>query len=113
MIYQSALFFMRMIQMALKPNLIDAVQQSRNYDLRKQLPNFQQISELVPEDYVKLKCNSEYFWVKVDAVDNPCVGIVQDEPTFPQIFQKGDKIEFEYTNVFDLRSYEWLTNEGI
>lgn len=99
--------------MTLQPNLINAIQESKNYNLRKGIPNFQQISELVPEDYVKLKCNSEYFWVKVDAVDNPCIGIVQQDPAFPQIFQKGDKIEFEGINVFDLRSYEWLTNEGI
>lgn len=99
--------------MALKPNLVNAIYQSHEYNLRKAIPNFQQISELVPEDYAKLKCNNEYFWVKVDAVDNPCLGIVQDDPVFPQIFQKGDKIEFEGQNVFDIRSYEWLTNEGI
>lgn len=99
--------------MALKPNLVDAAKQSNEYDIRKTIPNFQQVSELAPEDYVKLKCNSEYFWVKVDSVDNPCVGIVQDEPVFSQIFKKGDEIEFEGTDVFDLRSYEWLTNEGI
>jgi hypothetical protein len=99
--------------MALKPNLVNAVETAQEYNLRKNPPNYQQISELVPEDYVKLKSNGEYFWVKVDAVDNPCIGIVQNDPTFPQIFKKGDKIEFEGDNVFDQRSYEWLTNEGI
>ena len=99
--------------MALKPNLVNAIETAKNYDLRKALPNYQQISELVPEDYAMLKSNSEYFWVKVDAVDGPCIGIVQDDPVFPQIFSKGDKIEFEGLNVFDIRSYEWLTNEGI
>ena len=52
-------------------------------------PNEQQINFLIPEDYVKLKSNSEYFWVKVDAV-NPFVGIVEDDPTFKQQFMKGD-----------------------
>lgn len=99
--------------MALKPKLVNAINESQNWDLRKALPNFQQISELVPEDYAKLKSNSEYFWVKVDSVDGPCIGIVQDDPTFSQIFQKGDEIEFEGLNVFDIRSYEWMNNEGI
>jgi len=73
-------------------------------------PNYQQIAQLHTEDYVKLKANSEYFWVKVDAVD-PFVGIVQGDPTFQQKFMKGDKIYFESDNVYDLRSRWWLNNE--
>ena len=73
-------------------------------------PDYQQINELTPEDYVKLKSNSEYFWVKVDAV-NPFVGIVEGDPTFQQNFMKGDKIYFEAENIYDLRSKWWLNNE--
>lgn len=93
-------------------SLVDAVQTSEDYTLRQPPPNYQQIAELTPEDYVKLKSRGEYFWVKVDAVD-PYVGIVMDDPVFNQKFQKGDKIYFEDVNVFDLRAKEWLNNEGI
>lgn len=99
--------------MALKPNLVNAVQTAETYDLRKSIPNYQQIDLLVPEDYVKLKSNGEYFWVKVDEVDDPNVGIILNDPVFPQIFKKGDRIEFRCEHVFDIRSYEWKTNEGI
>jgi hypothetical protein len=93
-------------------SLVSAVQTAEDYDLRQPPPNYQQIAELTPEDYVKLKARGEYFWVKVDAVD-PYVGIVMDDPVFNQKFQKGDKIYFEDVNVFDLRAKEWLNNERI
>ena len=94
--------------------LSNAVEITKEYPQRVSdyPPVEQQINFLTPEDYVKLKANSEYFWVKVDAV-NPFVGIVQDDPTFNQEFMKGDKIYFEDVNVYDLRSKWWLNNEGI
>jgi hypothetical protein len=92
--------------------LSNAVETSKEFNMRKPPPTLQQISFLTPEDYVKVQANSEYFWLKVDAVD-PFVGIVLDEPVFPQEFTKDDKIFFEDFNVFDLRAKEWLTNEGL
>jgi hypothetical protein len=75
-------------------------------------PNYQQIAELTPEDFVQIKSRGEKFWVKVDAVD-PYVGIVQDDPIFEQKFMKGDKIYFEAENIYDLRSKWWLNKDGI
>ena len=92
--------------------LTSAIKDSEDFDLRKSLPTEQQIEFLTPEDYAKLKANSEYFWVKVDAVD-PFVGIVQDDPVFNQQFIKGDKIYFKDFNIYDLRSKWWLNNERI
>ena len=80
--------------------------------MRKPPPVPQEIQFLTPEDYARLRSNGEYFWVKVDAVD-PYVGIVQDDPVFSQKFKKGDKIYFEFYNIFDIRSKYWLTNEGL
>jgi hypothetical protein len=92
--------------------LSNAVIISEEYSLRKNPPNSQQIDLLMPEDYAKLKSNSEYFWVKVDEID-PFVGIVMDQMEFPQPFSQGDKIYFNSNNVYDIRSREWKTNEGI
>ena len=101
--------------MAKTIGLINAVETAAEYNLRKNPPTKEQISMLEPEDYAKLKADSEYFWVKVDQVINrpSYVGIVTQDPTFPQKFQKGDKINFDEINVFDIRSREWMTNEGI
>lgn len=97
--------------------LTNAVELSEEYDLRQEPPNKQQIDQLTPEDYARLRANGEYFWVKVDEVDisevSSFVGIVLTDPVFPQDFQRGDKVNFEQFNVFDLRSWRWLTNEGI
>jgi hypothetical protein len=92
--------------------LSNATDISEEYKLRQNPPNYQQIAELTPEDYTKLKSRGEYFWVKVDAVE-PFVGIVMEDPVFQQKFEKGDKIYFEDYNIYDLRSKGWLTNEGI
>jgi len=92
--------------------LSNAVEITEEFILRQNPPNYQQIDQLTPEDYAKLKANSEYFWVKVDAID-PYVGIVENELTFPQKFSKGDKIYFQDYNIYDLRSKRWLNNEGI
>ena len=92
--------------------LSNATEISENYQLRKTPPNYQQIAELTPEDYAKLKSRGEYFWTKVDSID-PFVGIIIEEPVFQQTFQQGDKIYFEDYNIYDLRSKGWLTNEYI
>lgn len=98
--------------MPIEVKLSNAKEISENYDLRQEPPNYQQIDQLTPEDYARLKSNGEYFWVKVDEVDG-FVGIVLDEPVFPQQFKQGDKIYFEDFNIYDIRSKGWLTNEGI
>jgi len=99
--------------MAIKPNLANAIETAEKYQLRKNPPNYQQISELSTDDYVKLKSNSEYFWAKVDSVDKPCIAIVESDLVFEQPFKKGDKIEFRGENIFDIRSKFWKTNEGL
>ena len=92
--------------------LSNAIEISEDYRLRQNPPNYQQIVELTPEDYTKLKSKGEYFWVKVDAVE-PFVGIIMDDLIFQPNFKRGDKIYFEDYNIYDLRSKGWLNNEGI
>ena len=103
--------------MAKTVRLVNAVETAKEYDLRQEPPNKQQIDHLIPEDYSKLKANGEYFWVKVDEVNisevSSFVGIIFTDPVFPQDFARGDKINFQEFNVFDVRSWRWLTNEGI
>lgn len=98
--------------MPIRVRLSNATEISEDYKLRQDPPNYQQIDQLTPEDYAKLKSNSEYFWVKVDEV-NGFVGIVLEDPVFPQKFMKGDKIYFEDFNIYDIRSKGWLNNDYI
>ena len=76
--------------MPIRVRLSNATEISEDYKLRQDPPNYQQIDQLTPEDYAKLKSKGEYFWVKVDAV-NDFVGIVLEDPVFPQKFMKGEK----------------------
>ncbi len=104
--------------MAMTVSLVNAVETAENFILRQKPPNKQQIDQLIPEDYSRVKTtNGEYFWVKVDEVNisevSSFVGIIFTDPVFPQKFVKGDKINFKEFNVFDVRSSRWLTNEGI
>jgi hypothetical protein len=100
--------------MPIRVNLSNAVEITDEYPQRVSdyPPNFQQIDQLTPDDYAKLKSKGEYFWVKVDEVDD-YVGIVQDEPVFSQQFKQGDRIYFEDFNIYDIRSKWWLNNERI
>jgi hypothetical protein len=103
--------------MAKTVSLTDAVQLSKEFNLRKQPPYKQQIDQLKPEDYVRLRANGEYFWVKVDEVTisevSSFVGIILETPVFKQKFEKNDKINFTQNNVFDIASWRWLNNELI
>ena len=83
-----------------------------------QIPNYQQISEIMPDDWVELTSQGDRFWVTVDIVniaEHSCefIGYVQGALNFPQTFKQGDCIIFEGKNILDVYSREWKNEARI
>jgi len=79
---------------------------------RFEIPNYQQITEISPDDWVELTHEGDRFWVTVDIVnvdEDDCefVGFVQGELDFTHPFEVGDCIIFEGKNVLNIHSREW------
>ena len=76
------------------------------------IPNYQQIEAIVPDDWVELTRQGDRFWVTVDIVninETSCefIGKVQGELTFTHPFVVNDCIMFEGKNILDIHSHEW------
>lgn len=76
------------------------------------IPDYQQISEIQPDDWVELTHQGDRFWVTVDEVtidEDHCefVGKVQGGLCFPHPFEEGDCIAFDGCNILNIHSREW------
>jgi hypothetical protein len=79
---------------------------------RLNIPNYQMISAIEPDDWVQLTHEGDRFWVTVDEVtidDNHCtfVGKVQGELSYSHPFKEGDCIYFAGLNILNIHSREW------
>lgn len=85
---------------------------------RLNIPNYQMVAAIQPDDWVMLTHQGERFWVKVDIVDvdeDHCdfIAQVKDELKYKHPFTTGDCLAFEGDNVLDIQSHEWKNKEGI
>ena len=76
------------------------------------IPNYQQISAIQPEDWAELTHQGERFWVAVDIVnitDGHCefVGQVKSTLKYSHPFMTEDCIAFEGTNILNIYGREW------
>ena len=94
------------------PNLGNAIEMDKDYP-NLNIPNYQMISAIEPDDSVELTHQGDRFWVKVDIVDvdeGHCefVGKVTDGLVFTNHpFTTGDCIFFEGQNILNIFSREW------
>lgn len=94
------------------PNLGNAIEMDEHYP-NLDIPNYQQISAIEPDDSVELTHQGDRFWVKIDIVnvdETNCefIGKVTDGLVFDNHpFTSGDCILFEGKNILNLHSREW------
>jgi len=98
-------------------NLGDAIDMDEQWP-RLNIPNYQMIEAIEPDDWVMLTHQGERFWVKVDIVvvnENQCefIGQVKDDLIYSHPFKNGDCITFEGKNILNIQSHEWKNNERI
>ena len=79
---------------------------------RFEIPNYQQISAIEPDDWVELTRQGDRFWVTVDIVnidDDNCefTGYIQGNLDYNHPFSEGDCILFEGKNILNIHSREW------
>lgn len=90
-------------------DLGNAIEMDHDYP-NLNIPNYQQISAIEPDDWVELTRQGDRFWVTVDIVnEDTCefIGKVQGPLNFDQPFTEGDCIAFEGENILDIYSREW------
>lgn len=92
-------------------DLGNAVEMNKEFP-NLEVPDYQKISAIQPEDSVELTHRGDRFWVKVDIVnidDNHCefVGKITDGLVYPHPFTTGDCIFFEGFNILNIFSHEW------
>jgi hypothetical protein len=92
------------------PDLGNAIEMDKDYP-HLNIPNYQMISAIEPDDSVELTHQGDRFWVKVDIVDeDSCefIGKVTDGLVFGNHpFTSGDCILFEGKNILNIHSREW------
>jgi hypothetical protein len=93
------------------PNLGNAIEMDKHFP-NLNIPTYQMIEAIEPDDSVELTHQGDRFWVKVDEVnvnDQYCefVGKVTDGVVFNHPFESGDCIYFEGKNILDIHSREW------
>jgi len=92
-------------------DLANAIDMDKNYP-NLEIPNYQQVSAITPDDEVELSHQGERFWVIVDVVniiDNHCefIGKVKTELKYTHPFMTEDCIAFEGLNVLNIYGHEW------
>ncbi len=91
-------------------NLGNAVQMNISYP-NLNIPNYQQIEAIEPDDTVELTHQGDRFWAKVDSVNvDTCefIGKVTDGLAFNNHpFTLGDCILFEGSNILNIHGHEW------
>ena len=93
-------------------NLGNAVDMNIDYP-NLNIPNYQMIEAIEPDDSVELTHQGDRFWVKVDVVNvdgNDCefIGKVTDGLVYGNHpFTIGDCIRFHGRNVLNIHSREW------
>jgi len=92
-------------------NLGNAIEMDKEFP-HLNIPNYQMIEAIEPDDSVELTHQGDRFWVKVDVVNidgNLCefVGKVTDGVVFNHPFESGDCIFFEGKNILNIHSREW------
>ena len=92
-------------------DLGNAIDLDKNFP-HLEIPNYQQVSAIVPEDSVELTHQGERFWVIVDIVniiEGHCefVGKVTSDLNYTHPFITEDCIAFEGPNILNIYSHEW------
>ena len=98
-------------------NLGNAIDMDKNYP-NLEIPNYQQISAIEPDDSVELTHQGERFWVTVDIVnvdENSCefIGKIISSFKYSHPFTTEDCIAFEGSNILNIHSHEWKNEARI
>jgi len=98
-------------------DLGNAIELNDNFP-KKEIPNYQMISEIAPEDWVELTHQGERFWVVVDIVneiDNhfEFIGEIRSLLKYYHPFSTDDCIAFDGKNVLNIYSREWKNTTRI